>query len=79
MIGALDEKCDTAAWLKMRAGMPRRRLDFELLPTHVGTTSASLSMYRARVPGGWLIASRPGDSVTFVPDPLHEWDGGSID
>ncbi len=79
MLPALDEKCDTSAWLKARAGVPRRRLDFEMLPTHLGTSSATLSLYRARVPGGWLIAARPNDSVTFVPDPLHQWDGGSID
>lgn len=77
MLPALDEKCDTAAWLKMKAGMHRRRLDFEMLPTHLGATSATMSLYRAKVPGGWLLASRPTDCITFVPDPLHEWDGGS--
>ncbi len=39
-------------------------------------------VYRARVPGGWLIfVWTPGrggvNSATFYPDPNHAWDGGS--
>jgi hypothetical protein len=77
MIGTLDERHDSAAWLKASAS--RKRLDFELMPTHVGTTSATLMLYRARVPGGWLVASRQSESVAFIPDPHHEWDGGSVE
>ncbi len=77
MIGTLDERHDTAAWL--RASSTRKRLEFEIVPTHVGTTSSNLMLYRARVPGGWLVASRPSESITFIPDPLHEWDGASVD
>lgn len=36
--------------------------------------AAALS--RARIPGGWLVSS--AYSVTFVPDPQHQWDGGSL-
>jgi hypothetical protein len=32
---------------------------------------------RAKVPGGWLVAS--GASVTFYPDPEHGWDGASLE
>ena len=32
--------------------------------------------YRAKVPGGWLVKIWSG-SVTFVPDPTHQWDGNS--
>ena len=32
---------------------------------------------RARIPGGWLVAIRD-EGITFVPDPKHEWDGGSV-
>ena len=32
---------------------------------------------RAKIPGGWLVAIRD-EGVTFVPDPKHEWDGGSL-
>ena len=30
---------------------------------------------RTRIPGGWLVFR---NAVTFVPDPNHEWDGGSL-
>ena len=40
-----------------------------------------MALYRARVPGGWLVATRSGTygsgSITFVPDPQHVWDGGT--
>lgn len=35
------------------------------------------SAYRAKVPGGWLVAYCNG--VTFVPDPEHWWDGSSVE
>lgn len=53
----------------------KKALTFELLPNRLSTNSATFSIYRARIPGGWLVASRPNDSLTFVPDPQHEWDG----
>jgi hypothetical protein len=46
------------------------RLEWQLL------NSSDYAMARARVPGGWLITVH-GDSLTFVPDPGHRWDGGS--
>ena len=41
---------------------------------------AHVAFYRARVPGGWLIASKgsyqaTGMGLTFYPDPLHAWQG----
>lgn len=33
------------------------------------------SLYRAKVPGGWLVANTGG--VAFVSDEYHSWDGGS--
>jgi hypothetical protein len=32
--------------------------------------------FRAKVPNGWLVMIDPGDgiSITFVPDPKHEWE-----
>jgi hypothetical protein len=30
-----------------------------------------------RLPGGWLVTIRD-EGITFVPDPGHEWDGGSV-
>lgn len=42
-------------------------------------TPSSLS--RAKIPGGWLVyGTTSGDAplFTFVPDPEHRWEGGSL-
>ena len=33
-------------------------------------------VYRAKVPGGWLVAVElsKGGGITFVPDPDHDWE-----
>ena len=57
----------------------RPYLDFDLL-------NASERFFRAKVKGGWLvmvqgatgIGQPGGTSITFYPDPNHEWDGGSV-
>ncbi|MCG2754903.1 MAG: hypothetical protein L6247_04970 [Desulfobacteraceae bacterium] len=38
------------------------------------------SLYRAKVPGGWLvrISQSEGEAMTFYPDPDHKWDGRSL-
>ena len=38
------------------------------------------SIFRAKVPGGWLVQvyQPDGCGITFYPDPEHEWDGGSL-
>jgi hypothetical protein len=78
MLDLLEQ--DSTSWHKLReAALDRKTLCFELLSNRTTTTSASFTIYRARIPGGWLIAVRPHDSVTFVPDPEHEWNGGSAD
>ena len=41
-------------------------------------TSVPPTIFRAKVPGGWLIATASEYSVTFLPDPNHEWDGNSL-
>jgi hypothetical protein len=40
-----------------------------------------LAIKRAAIPGGWLVVVEQvdGGGVTFVPDPEHRWDGGSVD
>ena len=44
-----------------------------------GIRSSLGSMYRAKVPGGWLvIVERDAPSLIFYPDPDHEWDGSSL-
>jgi hypothetical protein len=39
--------------------------------------SSDMTVRRAAVPGGWLVAASSG--VTFLPDPKHSWDGGSVE
>jgi hypothetical protein len=71
---------DSTTWHRLReAALDRKVLCFELLANRTTTTSTSFSIYRARILGGWLVTVRPHDSVTFVPDPQHEWNGGSAD
>lgn len=38
--------------------------------------SSNIALYRARIPGGWLVSNAAG-SATFVPDAEHSWDGSS--
>ena len=37
---------------------------------------------RAKVPGGWLVISQfyigSAHGLVFLPDPNHEWNGGSL-
>ena len=40
--------------------------------------SSDYSVRRAAVPGGWLVTLK-GTSLAFVPDPRHQWDGGSVE
>ncbi len=45
-----------------------------------GPTPLNEELYRAQVPGGWLILSkRVQPNLLFYPDPQHRWDGGSIE
>lgn len=59
----------------------RRQLAFDRVPAK----DLSHWIERAKIPGGWLVTSgRLYDeklivSITFVPDPHHEWDGKSVD
>ena len=78
MLDLLEE--NSSAWHKLRAaGLDKHMLCFELVPDRILSSSANLTLYRAKIFGGWLVAVRPHDSLTFVPDPQHEWDGGSLD
>jgi hypothetical protein len=47
-----------------------------------GLMNSKYMTERAKVPGGWLVLSQfhigGAHGLTFVPDPRHEWDGGSI-
>ena len=37
------------------------------------------NVYRAKVPGGWLVlVADNANGVAFYPDAEHTWDGGSL-
>ena len=45
-------------------------------------SGAYYKVFRAKVPGGWLIFTGGGEGVSgvaFYPDPKHEWTGGTLD
>lgn len=43
----------------------------------VRSSGALLAVYRAEVPGGWLVYASNGyhhhGGITFYPDPTHSW------
>ena len=46
--------------------------------------SDKYSIFRTKVPGGWLVLSKMLNSASdgtmiFYPDPEHKWDGSSLD
>lgn len=68
-------------WEKISTGLSN--------PGRKGLLSAATGhprgLWRAKIPGGWLVtvaengdASGSGLATTFVPDPGHRWDGGSL-
>jgi hypothetical protein len=43
--------------------------------------AAPIHTFRSCVPGGWLVLVMTGGNdptVTFMPDPFHEWTGRSL-
>jgi hypothetical protein len=43
--------------------------------------SFAVALYRAKVPGGWLLmtlANGEWSNLTFYPDQHHRWDGSSL-
>jgi len=74
MLDLLEQ--DSATWHQVReAALEKKLLSFELVSNRINTTSANFTIYRAKIAGGWLVAVRPYDNLTFVPDPQHKWDG----
>ena len=53
------------------AKAPEATLKFEKL------SAGAYSVARAKVPGGWLLASG-NSSIAFYPDPEHAWNGESL-
>jgi len=55
----------------------------------ISSPDAHHSVFRSKIPGGWLVTvgfdldpenqfGGTGSSISFVPDPEHKWDGGSV-
>jgi hypothetical protein len=48
----------------------------------VRSTGGLLAVYRAKMPGGWLVYVGNGyhhhGGVTFFPDPNHTWNGATL-
>jgi hypothetical protein len=62
---------------------PHPVLLFESLDAYPADQGAvcPMPLSRARIPGGWLVFHVEGEfrsALAFVPDPRHEWDGGSV-
>jgi hypothetical protein len=47
----------------------------------IDSVPANFTVYRAKVPGGWLISINlhDGQGLTFYPDPNHEWGVKTLD
>jgi hypothetical protein len=79
MLQVIEDRRHLNGWRRpLDATAEKRPLSFELLTNRICCNSATFSIYRAKIPGGWLVAMRPNDQLAFVPDPEHEWDGGSL-
>ena len=63
----------------MKGSREKKLLYFEPVPNQINTTSPNLTIFRAKIPGGWLVVVRPYDNLTFYPDPKHEWEGNVED
>ena len=51
-----------------------------------GKVGKAAPLYRAKVPGGWIVCLLAGvpqgggaGGLAFLPDPSHKWDGSSLD
>ena len=64
----------------------RKQLVFEQLSTFerrgsdASPSALHEGIFRAQVPGGWLILLKSDQpTLLFYPDPDHKWDGGSME
>jgi hypothetical protein len=73
------EVAEAGAYANERAAsmLTFKRIRVKLL-TESGSPLRETYTCLAKVPGGWLIGSPDTDSLAFVPDPMHEWDGNSL-
>jgi hypothetical protein len=70
----------------MRSEQPDKPvLSWETLNTareEEGILNSNYLTERTKVPGGWFVISQfkigSAHGLVFLPDPNHEWDGGSL-
>ncbi len=66
------------------------KLTWVRVPSEGDIFEPKFEVWRTKIPGGWLVttgflkmqganAAGGGNGVTFVPDPGHNWDGGSLE
>jgi len=53
------------------------RIETELPAPKGDARTYTTAVYRAKVPGGWLVMVE-GAQPFFYPDPEHKWDGGTL-
>ncbi len=60
-------------------GRHRPKLEWEKISSNFFSSTV---VECTKVPGGWLVLARSqmayGVSISFYPDPNHEWDGGTL-
>jgi hypothetical protein len=56
-------------------------LKFYPIKGYFPLSNSHSTLCRAKIPGGWLVEllTHPAFGICFVPDPYHQWDGGSLD
>lgn len=71
---AIDmENIDWKRFYKMFKGAPK--LEWQKMKS--GHRKVA-DMYRSPVVGGWLITNANNESLVFIPDPEHRWNGASF-
>lgn len=69
----------TAAASPAPAAVPRKPAPTGPKLQWTAVPSIQVALLRAKVPGGWLVATASGAGLAFYPDPTHQWDGTSLE
>jgi len=69
---AANESTDDMKMARTSDGEPLT-VNWEL----VRSVGAGISLQRAKIPGGWLVANGNDGALVFVPDAEHEWNENS--
>ena len=66
-VGASTASTPAPSRAERPAAARQPALQWEAVETSMG------KLYRAKVPGGWLISTNGMNTLTFCPDPQHTW------